>query len=152
MVSTIILFPQHDENIPKANQAFDVVIAVNNLATGQFTNPDTTYYSAPQQLNSHGVLLGHSHITIQVHATFEKANSRILVNHSIHHNPLIQLNLSSLKGLTIRQKADVFQLPSPGDYQQDCIERAQCHLPPTTNRLRCLSHSGERKMTAQNFL
>ena len=66
MVSTIIISPQHNENIAKANSNFDVVIAVDNLVTGQFTNPNTTYYSAPQQLNDDGVILGHSHITIQV--------------------------------------------------------------------------------------
>lgn len=66
MVSTIIFSPQHNENIVGANKDFDVVIAINHLATGQFTNPANTYYSAPQQLDGQGVILGHSHITIQV--------------------------------------------------------------------------------------
>lgn len=66
MVSTIIISPQHNENIPHAHKDFTVVIAVDNLHTGQFTNPDTTYYSAPQQLDNNGLILGHSHITIQV--------------------------------------------------------------------------------------
>jgi transcription initiation factor TFIID subunit 15 len=66
MVSTILLSPQHNENIPKAHQDFDIVLAINNLAAGQFTNPDSTYYSAPQQLNEDGLILGHSHVTIQV--------------------------------------------------------------------------------------
>jgi hypothetical protein len=66
MVSTIVISPKHNENIPNANQDFKVVVSVNNLATGQFTNPNTTYYSAPQQLNSDGIILGHTHITIQV--------------------------------------------------------------------------------------
>ena len=54
------------ENIAKANQDFDIELAVDNLATGKFTNPDNTYYSAPQQLNNQGLILGHTHITIQV--------------------------------------------------------------------------------------
>ena len=66
MVSTVVISPKHNENIPDANQDFDVVLAVDNLAAGQFTNPDATYYSAPQQLNDQGLILGHSHITIQV--------------------------------------------------------------------------------------
>jgi len=67
MVSTIIISPQHNENIPHAHKEFDVVLAVDNLATGHFTNPDLTYYSAPQQLNNNGIVIGHTHITIQVH-------------------------------------------------------------------------------------
>lgn len=66
MVSTVIVSPKHNENIPKANKDFNVVLAVDNLAAGQFTNPDNTYYSAPQQLNDQGLILGHSHVTIQV--------------------------------------------------------------------------------------
>ena len=66
MTSTVIISPQHNQNIHGANKDFNVVIAISNLATGQFTNPQNTYYSAPQQLNGAGVILGHSHITIQV--------------------------------------------------------------------------------------
>lgn len=66
MISTIIISPQHDENIPSANQDFNVVLSVQNLQTGHFTNADSTYYSAPQQLDSDGLIIGHTHITIQV--------------------------------------------------------------------------------------
>jgi len=66
MVSTIILSPQHNENIPQVHKTFNVVLAIDNLETGHFTNPDTTYYSAPQQLNKDGLIIGHTHITIQV--------------------------------------------------------------------------------------
>lgn len=66
MVSTIIVSPQHNENIPDAHKEFEVIIAVDNLKTGHFTNPNLTYYSAPQQLSNDGIIIGHSHITIQV--------------------------------------------------------------------------------------
>jgi hypothetical protein len=66
MVSTLILSPQHNQNIVGANKDFDVVIAINNLATGQFTNPASTYYSAPQQLDAQGLILGHSSL-IRLH-------------------------------------------------------------------------------------
>jgi len=48
-----------------ANKAFTVKLAVTNMATGNFVNPATNYYSAPQQLNGQGVIIAHSHITIQ---------------------------------------------------------------------------------------
>jgi transcription initiation factor TFIID subunit 15 len=67
MVSTIIISPQHNQNIPNTDTTFNVVLSVNNLQTGQFTNPNLTYYSAPQQVDpDSGVILGHTHITIQV--------------------------------------------------------------------------------------
>ena len=71
MVSSIILSPQHNQNIAKENSDFTVTVAVNNLNTGHFTNPNTTYYSAPQQLDDNGLILGHTHITIQVHRSEE---------------------------------------------------------------------------------
>jgi len=56
--------PTNLENIA-ANKAFTVKLAVKNMATGNFVNPKTNYYSAPQQLNGQGVIVAHSHITIQ---------------------------------------------------------------------------------------
>ena len=63
MVSTIIVEPKPTDKIP-ANTQFTVQIAIRNLRTGSFTNPQTTYYTAPQTLQG-GQVVGHSHITIQ---------------------------------------------------------------------------------------
>jgi len=35
------------------------------LQAGSFTNPDSTYYTAPQQLNGQGLIIGHTHVTVQ---------------------------------------------------------------------------------------
>ena len=63
MISTIITFPQSGSTIPP-NQPFNVSLQVSNLVAGSFTNPDTTYYSAPQTLKG-GKIVGHTHITVQ---------------------------------------------------------------------------------------
>jgi hypothetical protein len=63
MISTIITNPQPGDTIT-ANQNFTVTMQVLNLEAGSFTNPDTTYYSAPQTLKN-GNIVGHTHITIQ---------------------------------------------------------------------------------------
>jgi len=63
MVSTIITNPQPGQDIA-ANTAFKVQIQVKNLAAGSFTNPANTYYAAPQALKG-GIIVGHTHITIQ---------------------------------------------------------------------------------------
>lgn len=40
-------------------------MAIENLETGQFVNPNSNYLAAPQQLNSQGIIRGHSHVVIQ---------------------------------------------------------------------------------------
>ncbi|KAL7271827.1 Pathogenicity cluster 5 protein d [Rhizina undulata] len=64
MVSTIIVSPQPGQDIP-ANTDFNVEVQVANLQAGSFTNPDDTYYAAPQALASNGQIIGHTHVTIQ---------------------------------------------------------------------------------------
>lgn len=64
MVSAIILSPQTGQQMPEKT-TFNVTLQVNNLQAGVFTNPNTTYYSAPQRLNSNGNIIGHAHVTIQ---------------------------------------------------------------------------------------
>ncbi|PGG95556.1 hypothetical protein AJ79_09987 [Helicocarpus griseus UAMH5409] len=63
MVSCIILNPQSGDDLEE-NTDFTIDIQVDNLVAGSFTNPDVTYYSAPQQLVN-GNVEGHSHVTIQ---------------------------------------------------------------------------------------
>lgn len=40
------------------------------METGHFVNSDTNYYAAPQQLNSKGQIIGHSHFVIQSISSF----------------------------------------------------------------------------------
>ena len=63
MISSIITFPGPGDTIA-ANQNFTIQVQVLNLVAGSFTNPDTTYYSAPQALEG-GNVVGHTHVTVQ---------------------------------------------------------------------------------------
>jgi hypothetical protein len=56
--------PKNGDTIP-ANQAFTVQMAINNLQAGNFVNAASNYYSAPQQVNAQGNIIGHSHIVIE---------------------------------------------------------------------------------------
>ncbi|KAL5495540.1 hypothetical protein ACEPAI_1003 [Sanghuangporus weigelae] len=49
----------------KANTAFTVKLAVNNLATGNFVNAAANYFSAPQTVDKSGNIVGHSHVVIE---------------------------------------------------------------------------------------
>lgn len=64
MVSSIIVSPQPNEDIAE-NQDFDIQVQTANLAAGSFTNPDNTYYAAPQDLDGSGNVIGHTHVTVQ---------------------------------------------------------------------------------------
>ena len=63
MISTIIINPGPGDTIA-ANQDFTVNVQIANLVAGSFTNPDSTYYAAPQALSG-GKIVGHIHVTIQ---------------------------------------------------------------------------------------
>lgn len=52
-------------DVLKANTTFNVTMKIQGLETGNFVNADANYYSAPQQLNGQGQIIGHSHCVIQ---------------------------------------------------------------------------------------
>ncbi|KAL5520404.1 hypothetical protein ACEPAG_9628 [Sanghuangporus baumii] len=64
MPSSKFQFPKNGDTI-QANQAFTVKMAINNIETGNFVNAQSNYYSAPQQVNAQGNIIGHSHVVIE---------------------------------------------------------------------------------------
>lgn len=64
MVSSIILSPSPGQVI-NAGEDFDIEVQTRGLAAGAFTNAAATYYSAPQDLNGQGSIIGHCHVTVQ---------------------------------------------------------------------------------------
>jgi transcription initiation factor TFIID subunit 15 len=63
MVSATFLSPQ-DGDVVKPLEKMIFSVKINNLQAGTFTNPDNTYYAAPQSLQG-GKVVGHTHITVQ---------------------------------------------------------------------------------------
>ncbi|KAL5113189.1 hypothetical protein ACEQ8H_008946 [Pleosporales sp. CAS-2024a] len=64
MVSAVIVSPKFGDRIP-SNTTFNITVQTSHLDAGFFTNPTVSYYSAPQNLNKNGDVIGHCHITIQ---------------------------------------------------------------------------------------
>lgn len=64
MITGIIFSPKPGEDLTP-NQTFDLKIQTKGLAAGSFTNAAATYYSAPQNLNGQGQVIGHTHLTVQ---------------------------------------------------------------------------------------
>lgn len=56
-----------------ANTAFSIKMAVSHLQTGNFVNAASNYYSAPQQVNAQGDIIGHTHFTVQAIPSFTSA-------------------------------------------------------------------------------
>lgn len=64
MPSAKFVFPPNFGTI-KANTAFTITMAIQNLETGNFVNAEESYFSAPQQLNAQGQIIGHSHVVVE---------------------------------------------------------------------------------------
>ncbi|KAL5498255.1 hypothetical protein ACEPAH_2395 [Sanghuangporus vaninii] len=64
MPSSKFQFPKNGDTI-KANQEFTIKMAINHIQTGNFVNANNNYYSAPQQVNGQGDIIGHSHVVIE---------------------------------------------------------------------------------------
>ncbi|PNY24389.1 Uncharacterized protein TCAP_05673, partial [Tolypocladium capitatum] len=64
MISSVFISPKNGDNFDVLKD-FNAQVQISNLDAGHFTNAATTYYSAPQDLNANGQIIGHTHITIQ---------------------------------------------------------------------------------------
>ncbi|KAH7106487.1 hypothetical protein BKA62DRAFT_687299 [Auriculariales sp. MPI-PUGE-AT-0066] len=59
------VFPFNTAVLP-ARTTFTLRLAVRNLATGFFANPDVSFHAAPQELDpGSGLVRGHSHVVVQ---------------------------------------------------------------------------------------
>lgn len=56
--------PQNLDTI-KANQNFTITMKIQGLTTGNFVNAESNYFSAPQQLDGSGKIIGHSHVVVE---------------------------------------------------------------------------------------
>lgn len=61
--STIINPPTGGKGIP-SDTTFNITVQMSNLVAGSFTNADSTYFAAPQDLSG-GKVVGHTHVTVQ---------------------------------------------------------------------------------------
>src|SRR5439155_26856957 len=52
------------EDLPELTN-FNITVQMVGLAEGHFTNAQLTYYSAPQDLDNNGNIIGHTHVTVQ---------------------------------------------------------------------------------------
>jgi len=65
MPSSKFVFPENFSDTLEENTAFTIKMAISKVQTGNFVNPATNYYAAPQQVNGNGQVIGHSHVTVE---------------------------------------------------------------------------------------
>ncbi|GAA5876748.1 hypothetical protein JCM16303_006274 [Sporobolomyces ruberrimus] len=64
MPSSKFVNPANLDTIPP-NKDFTIQMKINNLATGNFVNAQKNYFSAPQNTDDSGTIIGHSHVVIE---------------------------------------------------------------------------------------
>merc|ERR1712000_742626 len=64
MVASVFTSPQNGDDL-QADTDFTISVQMINFAPGTFTNPDNTYYAAPQDVDGNGNIIGHTHVTVQ---------------------------------------------------------------------------------------
>jgi len=56
----------------QANTNFTIQLSITGMQTGFFVNAQQNYFAAPQQLNSAGQIIGHSHVVIESISSFQQ--------------------------------------------------------------------------------
>jgi len=127
MPSAKFIFPRNFDIIPKG-QNFTAQIAISHLETGWFTNPQKTYMTGPQEVNSSGDVMGHSHITIDALTGFGQTTPTDPKNPAFFQG----LNLPAVNGvLSYVVGGDKL---SPGYYRISVSHSASNHQPGASNR------------------
>jgi hypothetical protein len=121
MPSSKFTFPRNGAKIP-ANQNFTIKMAIRNLETGNFVNAEENYYSAPQQVNKQGVIVGHSHVVVEKLAAIDQ----ITLTDPSQFAFFKGLNEAAVNGVL---SADVHGGLPAGFYKLSSINSASNHQP-----------------------
>ena len=121
MPSAKFVFPKNGQTID-ANTNFTLKMAINHLNTGFFTNPDKTYFAAPQAVDNQGNVKGHSHVVVEALPALDTTN------------PTDPTKFAFFKGLNDKAKGGVLSVDVPGGlpkgvYRIASINSAANHQP-----------------------
>jgi len=121
MPSAKFQVPKNGDSLPE-NTAFTITMAISNLETGNFVNAEENYFAAPQQLNSAGQIVGHSHVVVEQLSALDQTTPT---------NPKVfaffkGLNAAAVNGVLT---ADVTAGLPAGFYKVSSINTAANHQP-----------------------
>ena len=121
MPSAKFVFPKNGQTIG-ANKNFTLQMAIKHLNTGFFTNPDTTYFAAPQTVDDAGDITGHAHVVIEQLSALDQTD------------PTDPTKFVFFKGLNDKAKNGILSAVVPGGlpkgvYRMASINSAANHQP-----------------------
>jgi hypothetical protein len=121
MPSAKFVSPVNNDNFD-ANTAFTITMAITNIETGNFVNAQENYFAAPQQVNSGGQIIGHSHVTI---------DSLASVTDTAPTNPKNFVFFKGINGAAVNGQvtADVDKGLPAGAYRLCSINSSSNHQP-----------------------
>jgi hypothetical protein len=121
MPSAKFAFPPNGGQVVE-NTAFTITMNINNLASGNFVNAELNYFAAPQQLNSAGQILGHSHVVVETLTSATQTTPTNPKNFAFFKG----LNAAAVNG---QLTADVSAGLPAGSYKLSSINTAANHQP-----------------------
>ncbi|KAH9939008.1 uncharacterized protein BXZ73DRAFT_89095 [Epithele typhae] len=121
MPSCKFTFPKNGDTV-QPNVNFTLTMAISHLNTGTFTNPDSTYFAAPQTVDSAGDITGHSHVVIEQLTSLDQTT------------PTDPNQFKFFKGLNSKAENGVLSAVvagglQPGFYRMASINSAANHQP-----------------------
>jgi len=63
--SAKFVFPANGDTSLVASTPFTIKLAIQNFQSGSFVNAEENYFAAPQQVNTQGQIIGHSHVVVE---------------------------------------------------------------------------------------
>lgn len=121
MPSAKFQFPKNLDTIP-ANKEFTVQMSIQGMETGHFVNAQQNYFAAPQQLNSKGQIVGHSHVVIEKIDSLTQTTPTDPTKFAF----FLGLNTAAVNGVLT---ADVTKGLPAGTYRLGSINTAANHQP-----------------------
>ncbi|KII86405.1 hypothetical protein PLICRDRAFT_164957 [Plicaturopsis crispa FD-325 SS-3] len=113
--------PKNMDTIP-ANKAFTISLNIQGMETGNFVNAATNYFSAPQQLNAQGQIIGHTHVVIEQMTSLTQTTPTDATKFAFFKG----LNAKAANGVLT---ADVTAGLGPGVFRLSTINTAANHQP-----------------------
>lgn len=121
MPSAKFIVPKNGDSFVE-NTPFTISMAISNLGTGNFVNADENYFAAPQQVNAQGLIVGHSHVTVDFLNALDQTTPTDPKNFAFFKG----LNAAAVNGVLT---ADVTKGLPAGFYKVSSINTAANHQP-----------------------
>ena len=120
--SAKFIFPPNGDTSIVEGTPFTIKMAIQNFQSGAFVNAEENYFAAPQQVNSKGQIIGHSHVVVEALSALDQTTPTNPVKFAFFKG----LNAAAVNGILT---ADVAAGLPAGFYKLSSINTAANHQP-----------------------